>query len=481
MKYRTKLYLSFVGISVASTALALSIGYDRTKTYLFDEIKRRVVSIAGAAAASLDGDRLEKLQTRIEEGSPDYLKVQRQLRRIRDAARRAGSDVQYIYTLIPSPTDPHQILFQVDAEEDPNLFSHLGDINPDVNEDKLLGHWGEYYSSGEFTRDEWGQELTGYAPVYNSSGELVALVAVDLAGTAVMATLHELLIFAYWALAGSILLALIGASILSRRVTRSLHTLADGIREMGEGHLDYRVKLKTKDEFNDLAEAINRMAVGIQERERLKVNFARYVSQHVLDKILSSAAPLNLEGERKKLTLLFSDIRQFTHLSANLPPEDVVRILNEYFGAMLDVIFKYHGTLDKFLGDGIMVEFGAPLDDPMQEENAVRAALEMQETLVTLREKWKNEGKPLIEIGIGIHTGVAVVGNIGSEKRMEYTAIGDPVNIAARLEQMTKTLKTSILVSETTVEPIKDKFPFKSYGSVNLHEHPESIIVYGLE
>lgn len=239
--------------------------------------------------------------------------------------------------------------------------------------------------------------------------------------------------------------------------------------------------MKTHDEFEELGNEINKMATGLQERERLKLNFARYVSQQVMEQILKKESFAKLEGERRKITVLFSDIRQFTQIAERLPPEQVVSLLNEYFELMLDVIFRYQGTLDKFLGDGIMVEFGAPLDDPEQEKHAVQAAIGMQKELQKLLEKWKKEGKPQIAVGIGIHTGLAVVGNIGSEKRIEYTAIGDTVNIASCLEQATKLLKKQILISETTYNAIKDQVKATSLGPMIFPGRKEAISIYSVE
>ncbi|KAG6559751.1 Adenylate cyclase 1 [Candidatus Rhabdochlamydia oedothoracis] len=242
--------------------------------------------------------------------------------------------------------------------------------------------------------------------------------------------------------------------------------------------MNYRTKLYFAFVITSIVYLIFGFGVLLQERERLKVNFSRYVSDHVLQKILSSSKPTNLEGERRKITVLFSDIRQFTHLSESLPPEQVVALLNEYFKVMLDIIFEHKGTLDKFIGDGLMVEFGAPLDDEIQEKNAVTAAIAMQKALEKLNTTWK---QPAIQIGIGIHTGFAIVGNVGSEKRMEYTAIGDTVNIASRLEQMTKFTKRSILISEDTYQAIKEEFPAESLGPITLPGRQEPIRVYAIE
>jgi adenylate cyclase len=199
-----------------------------------------------------------------------------------------------------------------------------------------------------------------------------------------------------------------------------------------------------------------------------------------MEKILKAGHVARPEGERRKITVLFSDIRQFTQLSEQLPPERVVSLLNEYFESMLEAIFRYQGTLDKFLGDGIMVEFGAPLDDALQEKHAVLTAIDMQKELMKLNAKWKSENKPVIHMGIGIHTGLAVVGNIGSEKRIDYTAVGDTVNVASRLEQATKLLKTSILISETTYLPVENEIKAICLGPMILPGRKEAITIYSI-
>jgi adenylate cyclase len=319
------------------------------------------------------------------------------------------------------------------------------------------------------------------APVLNSQGRIVGAVEADISAQDIITQLHKLLMFGITALCISSGVSILLGYILARSATHSLALISTCVKEISDGHFNARVMLKTHDEFNKLALTINDMAYGLQERERLKTGFARYVSQHALEKLLQSESYLKLEGERRKVTILFSDIRHFTRMSEQLAPEDVVGILNAYFSKMIEVIFRNHGTLDKFLGDGLMVEFGAPLEDPRQEINAVTAALEMQVELTKLRDKWEKEGKPHIEIGIGIHTGVAIVGNIGSEIRTEYTAIGDTVNIASRLQLATKTLKTPILISEETFKGLPPElFKYKNLGKIPLSGRTGEITVYAI-
>ena len=149
--------------------------------------------------------------------------------------------------------------------------------------------------------------------------------------------------------------------------------------------------------------------------------------------------------------------------SETLPPEKVVQLLNEYFESMVEVVFRNSGTLDKFIGDGLMVIFGAPQDDPNQEEHALKAAIEMQAELRKLAAKWKPEGLSL-RIGIGINSGPAIVGNIGSSRRMDYTAVGDTVNLASRLESTTKELGVGILISEYTYNALQRILPLPQHG-----------------
>ena len=191
--------------------------------------------------------------------------------------------------------------------------------------------------------------------------------------------------------------------------------------------------------FHDLSE--------IQKYTTLKSTFSRYVSKQVVEKIVSSDEII-LHGEKRDVTVLFSDIRGFTTLAEQLEPTEVVATLNAYFSAMIDVIHTYEGTLDKFLGDGIMCIFGAPIEQPDHAVRAARTALAMKEALAAFNQQQAQADKPVLNVGIGINTGNAVVGNVGSEKRMEYTAIGDNVNLAARLQAIAS--GDQIIISDST-------------------------------
>jgi adenylate cyclase len=191
----------------------------------------------------------------------------------------------------------------------------------------------------------------------------------------------------------------------------------------------------------------------LKERQAREIHsmFANYVSPRIVQELLKSPSKATLGGQRKELTMLFADLVGFTTFSEHRPAEEVVGQLNEYLHAMTDVIFRWNGTLDKFVGDEIVVFWGAPLDQPDHAELALQCALEMRARLMELQIQWKTHGKPILDNGIGINTGLALVGNIGAEgKKMDYTMIGDQVNLAARFQGLTRTLGYPILLTEFT-------------------------------
>ncbi len=206
--------------------------------------------------------------------------------------------------------------------------------------------------------------------------------------------------------------------------------------------------------FSYLGITIYRFATEEKEKKFIKSTFQRYVSSQVVDELIQNPEMLNMKGKKEWLTVFFSDIRGFTSMSEKMEPEDVVKILNEYLTEMTEIIFKYQGTLDKFIGDAIMAIWGAPKYFDNHAELAVRTAVEMQEKVKELCCRWESEGRRKIGIGMGINTGFVVVGNMGSASYSDYTVIGDNVNLAARLEENAPAGK--ILISAATYKEVKD-------------------------
>lgn len=212
----------------------------------------------------------------------------------------------------------------------------------------------------------------------------------------------------------------------------------------------------------------------IKKEEIVRTNLSRYLSPQIVDHIIKKDVEVNLGGNRKVVTVMFLDIVGFTALSERLQPEEVVSILNEYFKEMSNAIFRWEGTLDKFIGDEIMAFWGAPIGQPDHAELAVRCALNISKALDELREKWKREGRPVIDCGIGLNTGEVLVGNIGVEgKKMDYTIIGDTVNLASRIEKLTRHYKTRMLITENTFEHIKESIDLNKFGHVQITDLAE--------
>ncbi len=195
----------------------------------------------------------------------------------------------------------------------------------------------------------------------------------------------------------------------------------------------------------------------LAREEVARANYSRFMPEYVVQQLLENPDSFRLGGANQTITVLFADIRGFTAISENENPEKVVGLLNHYFTAMTEIIFEHGGTLDKYIGDGLMALFGAPTATPNDARNALNAAVAMQKRLVTLKSELAEQGFARVEIGIGLHTGVATIGYIGSERRSEYTAIGDTVNLASRLES--NTIGGQILISEATASAAGNIFP----------------------
>lgn len=222
-----------------------------------------------------------------------------------------------------------------------------------------------------------------------------------------------------------------------------------------------------------------------RQRRQVMGAFVKYLSPEVLKEIMEKKGIESLRadvGERIDVSILFSDIRNFTTMSENMEPEEVVAILNEYLTAMVDIIFEHRGTVDKFVGDAIMAIWGAP-DKELVKNHALescRVALKMLRVLEGLKAKWKSEGKPEFDIGVGINSGPVVVGNIGSDKRLDYTCIGDNVNLAARLESENKKQNTRIIISEYTLAKAGNMLKVRDLGSVKVKGKENSVQIYEL-
>jgi class 3 adenylate cyclase len=277
-----------------------------------------------------------------------------------------------------------------------------------------------------------------------------------------------------------VLLVLIGsfaiAQQVSSSVTNPLRTLGEFARRIGGGDLTTRTAISGRDVSGRLSAALNEMAAGLQERDHVKEVFGRYIATQVSDKLLKG--DLNLGGEARRVTILFSDIRNFTGMSEAMAPQQVVAFLNDYFSEMVDAVFENGGILDKFMGDGLMAVFGSVGDEADHERRAVLTALRMKALLAKINGVRAMSGVPPIAIGIGVHTDEVIVGNIGSRRRLEYTVVGDGVNTTSRLQTLNKDFGTTILVSETTHAAIGAEFMCRLMPEAHLRGKTKNLQFY---
>lgn len=264
--------------------------------------------------------------------------------------------------------------------------------------------------------------------------------------------------------------------LVARRITAPMLRLVAANREVSRGVLEVYVPPTTEDETGVLTSSFNEMVAGLRERERVKDTFGKYMSREVTDYLLSNEVKLG--GESREITVLMSDIRGFTSLSEGMEPQDLVAFLNRYFSKMVRCVLRNHGRVDKYMGDAILASFGAPIPRPNHAEDAVRTCLQMRAELEEFNAELEAEGRKPIRIGIGVNTGTVIIGNIGSEERLEYTIIGDVVNTTQRVEDLTKEFAWDILISETTYEKVKAVIEVNEPHLVTVRGRTQATAIY---
>ena len=267
---------------------------------------------------------------------------------------------------------------------------------------------------------------------------------------------------------------------IARGVSQPVQQLAEHTKHVATGDYTRRIELPREDELGQLATAFNQMTAGLAERDQVRDLLGKVVSPEIATQLLQSGVQLG--GEEREVTILFSDLRDFTGMSEKMSPTDMLALLNRYLDRMSTIIEKHGGVIDKYIGDAIMALFGAPVADPDAPGKAIAAAREMARALDTLNRELIAEGRPVLAFGIGINTARVVAGNMGSKTRLNYTVIGDGVNLASRLEGLTKdsAYATPIIVSEATLRAMKNPPPARELGEVKVKGKTEAVKIFAL-
>lgn len=285
---------------------------------------------------------------------------------------------------------------------------------------------------------------------------------------------------------GAMALALVLGYALSGSLIGPVRVMAERMRGIASGDFSKHVELPNRDELGEFSSDLNRMNDDLarlhRDRERhiefLRQTFGRYLSDDVAARLLDSPEGLAIGGEKRKVTLLMSDLRGFTSLSERLPPEQVVSLLNRYLSAMADIILHHQGTINEFIGDAIFVIFGAPEQRDDDAQRAVSCAVAMQLAMADINADNRREGLPEVEMGIGIHTGEVVVGNIGSDKRAKYGVVGRHVNITSRIESFT--VGGQILISAAVHDEVGDVVVVGDHAEIMAKGIEEPLVLHDL-
>lgn len=311
-------------------------------------------------------------------------------------------------------------------------------------------------------------------------------------------TVNEILRYLVIILGASIAVATVILLVYIARITAPINEFVTTIQEItADMNLTKRVKIHYTDEIGVLGHYFNNMISELEaaynqiknyayqtvlakkKEERVRFIFQKYVPQEIVNQVLNLSTESMLIGNRQKVSILFSDIRSFTTISEGMQPEELVLSLNAYFNEMVSIIFDNHGVVDKFEGDAIMADFGTPVTHENDAENAVLTAIMMHEALVNFNKIQNAKGKVNFRIGVGINTGDAIVGNIGSEQKIEFTVIGDTVNLASRLEGMTKQYFSPTVISQFTKESIPDgRFFYRELDNVRVKGKKEPVKIF---
>ncbi len=308
----------------------------------------------------------------------------------------------------------------------------------------------------------------------------ILFIAWEVEETGISATLlsREILIFSLL-LCGVFLIISLGLNhLVSNSIIQPINNMLSVIEQVKDGDFKPRVRVISNDEIGVLGDTGNTMIRGLADRKRIRDTFGRYATPEIRDQILSGSIPV--DGELRTATLLFSDLRGFTPYVEENPPEEVIRSIRAYFTAMQKAIRRYHGLVLQYVGDEIEVVFGVPIEQPGHADKAVHAALEMRKSLKKLNTQRTGQGKSPFRHGIGICTGQVLAGITGSDDRQSYTLIGSTVNLASRIQEMTKLFACDILISEETVADLTHKFPMQREKPHTLKGYAKPVTVYQL-
>ncbi|MEI6278117.1 MAG: adenylate/guanylate cyclase domain-containing protein [Verrucomicrobiae bacterium] len=467
---RFSLGTAFVSIAVLTSVLLGFSTYLSVRAFIREGIRERLRDAAGIAALQIDAEQHRRLSQRSDEAGDAYRNLKRSLQNIRARAK----EIRYIYTLRKDGRE--KIHFISDAEESEENVSHIGDV-ADATTPAMRAAFEPPYRvqvETEFYTDKWGTWLSSYAPFFSSDGKLEGVLGIDMSAKQI--TDYEqsyLAITVLLALGASLAVAGLGI-VFSRKISRPLLRLASDMARIQNFELDHKPRIVSRvKEIANMAEALDNMKSGLR-------SFRKYVPADLVAELIRLNKEASLGVEKRTMTVMFSDIADFSTISEQMAPEILAGHLAVYFEGMTKIILRNRGTVDKYIGDAIMAFWGAPRPAREHAVSACRAALQCRHFLESFEREAARKGGPVFKTRMGINSGEMIVGNMGYDERMDYTVIGDHVNLASRLEGLNKSYGTQIIISGHTCSLVKGEFEVRRLDVVAVKGRSQYVEIYEL-
>jgi class 3 adenylate cyclase len=468
-----RLAVAFAALTFLSVAIVGVLVRERQKRELEDAVGTQLLNIARVAVLLVDPARHVALERARGVDSADYRRVRATLATVQREVLLT-TPIRTLVDFDRANRRARVVVTSSEAERPGEWYGLAPELLDPIAwslEDGVARYTGAY-------RNASGTWISAVAPIVDGQGRAVALLSVDYQVDVFLDRLRELDATVLQGSAAGALCALILGLLFARRLTRPISALTGAVARVAGGDLSQALPVRARDEVGVLTGAFNEMVEGLRQRDFIRNAFGRYVSPEVAKALLESPDGLRLGGHKREITVLMSDLRGYTRFAERGDPAGVMEVLNDHLGRMAEIVIAHGGTINEFIGDAIFAVFGAPVEHADHAERAAATALAMQRANAELHRANAGRGRPGFEMGIGLHTGEAVVGNIGSEQRTKYAVVGAAVNLAARVEGCT--VGGQILMTAATFERLADLVEVAPPIAVELKGLAEPVRLYEL-
>jgi class 3 adenylate cyclase len=463
----------FAAVTLLAVGAVGLFTYQRSQREVQDTVGTQLLNIARVAALLIDPALHAEVERTRTPGSDAYRQLRERLVSVQNEVLLT-TPIRTLADYDPGARQARIVLVS-DGPGQPGdpypVAPELVDPLRWTFDDAVARYTGVYSNAG-------GRWITAFAPIVDPAGHVMAVVTVDYPLEIYLDRLHELrTTIVYASVVGAIGTCILGL-LFARQLTRPIRALTAGVTRVAAGDLSRALPVRSRDELGRLTAAFNQMLEGLRQRDFIRSAFGRYVSPEVAQQLLESPEGLRFGGEKRIVTVLMSDLRGYTRFAEQGDPALVMDVLNQYLARMTDIIVAHGGTINEFIGDAVFAVFGAPLAHPDHAERAAACALGMQHAMADLNGRHAAAGLPRFEMGIGVNTGEAVVGNIGSEQRAKYAVVGSAVNIAARVEGAT--VGGQVFITAPTYEAIRGVAEVSAPMAVEVKGLSERLHLYEL-